>query len=645
MGIFKTLICVAVCWLVLASKSWALETVTLQLKWKHQFQFAGYYAAREKGFYRDAGLDVIIREAQPGQDPIKQVIQGHADYGVGTSELILEHSHGAPVVVLAVIFQHSPLGLVISKTNELTNLQDLIGQSIMIEPNSAELFAYLEKEGLYSDQFNLIEHSFDVKDLLQSKVAAMSVYVTDEPFSLKQANHEFVLFEPRMGGIDFYGDNLFTTQDELKQNPERTKAFIQASLKGWKYAMDNPNEIIDLIYSRYSKRHTKPHLEFEANQMARLMQPSLVEPGYMHAGRWEHIARTYKEQGKLSPTYSIEGFLYQPSEDSTLQRLAPWLIGILALSLLVIFASIPFLRLNRKLSASQNWLRTIIDNAPNALIIVNEQGVVKDWNQHAEKIFGWSAEEAMGKNAYDLLIPASNVTVVKQALEKVFSKGENHTGKEWNITKTGKRILCRWNNAFIEHHSDNGRHMVSMAVDITKQKQMEDKLKLRAYTDPLTGVNNRNIFYMKFNHAINQAKRRNSLLAVLFIDLDNFKGINDSYGHEAGDMVLKTTAERIKDHCRETDIISRIGGDEFVILLDDCENRTIVRQVAEKLLRSIIKPIEINETKIIAVSASIGISLYPEHGIQPEPLLRVADLAMYKVKQGSKNNIYIAEAE
>ncbi|MCW9017894.1 MAG: ABC transporter substrate-binding protein, partial [Kangiellaceae bacterium] len=494
MGIVRVLICFVTCWVILTPKSWALETVTLQLKWKHQFQFAGYYAAREKGYYRDAGLDVIIREAQPGQDPIQQVIQGNANYGVGTSELMLEHSHGAPVVVLAVIFQHSPLGLVISNSKKLTNLQDLVGQSVMIEPNSSELFAYLEREGLYSEQFNLVEHSFDIKDLLEGKVAAMSIYVTDEPFALKQSNHDFVLFEPRMGGIDFYGDNLFTTTDELEQNPERARAFMQASLKGWKYAMQNRSEIIDLIYSRYSKRHSKPHLEFEANKMQQLMQPSLVEPGYMHSGRWEHIALTYKEQGKLPPTYTLEGFLYQPTAHFALQHLTPWIIGIASFSLLIIFASFPFLKLNRKLTASQNWLTTIVDNAPNALIIVNEQGIIKNWNQHAEKFFGWSAEEVIGKNAYELLIPTSNVAVVKQALEKVFSRGENHTGKEWNITKTGNRILCQWNNAFIENDSAKERYMVSMAIDITKQKHMEDKLKLRAYTDPLTGVNNRNIF-------------------------------------------------------------------------------------------------------------------------------------------------------
>ena len=220
---------------------------------------------------------------------------------------------------------------------------------------------------------------------------------------------------------------------------------------------------------------------------------------------------------------------------------------------------------------------------------------------------------------------------------------KSYKGKNWNLTKRGSNILCQWHNAFIEESRDGTTYMVSMAIDITRQKMLEDKLKLRAHSDPLTGVANRTLFYMKFNQSIKQAKRHKKLLAILFIDLDNFKNINDTHGHEAGDIVLKTVAERLKDNSRDIDLVSRIGGDEFVLLLYDCTSQSDTEKVAHKIIKAIITPIAISETRLVAVSASIGISLYPEHGEQPEKLLNAADLAMYSVKQGSKNDIYFAK--
>lgn len=158
----------------------AAEPVTLQLKWKHQFQFAGYYAAMAQGYYREAGLDVTLVEAKPGKDPVEAVLNGAADFGVGTSELLLLRGQGKPVVVLATIFQHSPLVLLARQTNEITDLQALHNQPIMIEPQSAELFAYFENEGINPDRLQIVHHTFDVDDLIEGRVAAMSAYVTDD---------------------------------------------------------------------------------------------------------------------------------------------------------------------------------------------------------------------------------------------------------------------------------------------------------------------------------------------------------------------------------------------------------------------------------------------------------------------------------
>ena len=132
----------------------------LQLKWQHQFQFAGYYAAKEKGYYLQAGLDVEIIPSQPGEDHVQAVLQGKAEFGVGATDLLLLREQGAPLVVLAVIFQHSPLAIMTLKTAGLQSIHDLAGRRVMIEPGSSELYAYLNKEGLSADKFTLLTHAF-----------------------------------------------------------------------------------------------------------------------------------------------------------------------------------------------------------------------------------------------------------------------------------------------------------------------------------------------------------------------------------------------------------------------------------------------------------------------------------------------------
>lgn len=160
----------------------SVEKVTLQLKWTHAFQFAGYYAALEKGYYRDAGLDVQLLEATPGIDPLESVLSDQAQYGVGTSSLLLARKSGKPVVVLAAIFQHSPLVLVAREDKSSKGTQgihDIVGKRVMIEPQSDELIAYLKQEGITPDRLIQVPHSFRVEDLIEGRVDAMSAYVSN----------------------------------------------------------------------------------------------------------------------------------------------------------------------------------------------------------------------------------------------------------------------------------------------------------------------------------------------------------------------------------------------------------------------------------------------------------------------------------
>lgn len=350
--------------------TWAQEKVTLQLKWTHAFQFAGYYAAVEKGYYREAGLEVQLVEAAPGIDPVESVLSNSAQYGVGTSSLLLARKAGKPVIVLAAIFQHSPLVLVAREDiarKGTQGIHDIAGKRVMIEPQSDELIAYLKHEGITLDHLVQIPHSFEPKDLIEGRVDAMSAYVSNELYYLDRANFAYQVYTPRTGGIDFYGDNLFTTEKELNTHPERVRAFREASLRGWQYAMQHPEEIADLIIARYSSRHPRDFYLSEAKRMAALLRIDLVELGYMNRGRWQHIANTYADLGLLPSNYNLDGFIYEHEPRRDLTKLYIAILLLASVSAIALYIHHINRRLSRALNESRNNL-TVMDGLRKDLI-------------------------------------------------------------------------------------------------------------------------------------------------------------------------------------------------------------------------------------------------------------------------------------
>ena len=163
------------------------DKVTLQLKWRHQFQFAGYYMAQEKGYYRDAGLEVDIREGKAETNTVEEVTAGRAEYGIGASELVLERALGKPVVAMAALMQHSPLVLLARAGDSVHTVRELEGRKIMVLPSEAELFAFLRRQGVPPERVQLIPHSFSPGDLISGRVDALSAYASDETYELVRA--------------------------------------------------------------------------------------------------------------------------------------------------------------------------------------------------------------------------------------------------------------------------------------------------------------------------------------------------------------------------------------------------------------------------------------------------------------------------
>jgi ABC-type nitrate/sulfonate/bicarbonate transport system substrate-binding protein len=307
-------LCVLLLLLTCFDTSEASEKATLQLAWKHQFQFAGYYAALQKGYYRQAGLDVIIVEGGEGKFAREEVLQDRAQYGVAGAELILHRKQGDPFVVLAPIFQHSASILLARKDQGIATIQDLIGKRVMLLPEDkdADILVAFMNEGISSEAFQRLDQSYNLNDLIEGRTDAVSAYSTNEPWHLLQQKIEPSIISPQTYGVDFYSDCLFTTQKEIERHPQRVKALLDASLLGWEYAMNHPEEIIDLLLTDYGVKKSRDHLRFEAEGIRKIMMPDLVEIGHMNPGRWRHILNTYAKLGLIEKDFSLDGFLYDP---------------------------------------------------------------------------------------------------------------------------------------------------------------------------------------------------------------------------------------------------------------------------------------------------------------------------------------------
>lgn len=421
-----------------------MTPVSVSLKWTHQFQFAGYYMAKQQGYYQQAGLDVSFLEAEPSIDPIQRVLQGQAQFGVGTSDLIQNRVQGEPVVVLGVIFQHSPIG-VATLNPEIKHLEDLRNRKVMIEENSAELFATLQKQGLQAQDLILHRHRLSVQDLIAGKVDGMSIYKTTELADLQQANLPYKVFYPLNFGIDFYGDNLFTTEAMVQDNLELVEAFRQASFRGWQYAMTNQEETIRHILSEYVTDRSYEQLQFEAKIMEELLQPERIYPGNMTEMHWKEIAKTYQELGFIDAMPDFKRFLYQPEvKVAEIQQKLVWVSSVLMLSIALLLA---VLYLFKRIHTQKSEFRSLVRQAPLSVLVLNQRGDVLQWNTQAEQTFGWSEAEVLGKNVYDFLVTHEDVQAVRTLLQQTAQDNRRLQIINRNQTKCGQQVTCSWTNS------------------------------------------------------------------------------------------------------------------------------------------------------------------------------------------------------
>lgn len=422
---------------------------------------------------------------------------------------------------------------------------------------------------------------------------------------------------------------------------------------------------------------------------------------------------------------------------------------LLALPALVIVLALwvgHSLLLNRRLIESQNRYSQFFSDSPVALVVIDANHTIIEWNQSAEAIFGWNKEEALGESILDLIVPNFDRNHVLSVLQKASEEGVSYS-KNYNVTRRNDEIFCEWRNRRLD---DNSKDILCMAQDITLSQKTLDELHKRStalenagdaifYTDkkgiieyanpsffalelsdqhtlygshigkylfkerlefnailaqvgpnntwrgtlpklsasgekvfsvtitaiyhhnrlisyvanlhdithisshvddltyrvqhdPLTGATNRTALYDRLGHAITRSKRRNEKIALYFIDLNDFKLVNDQYGHEAGDRLLQDVAHNIRSCLRNSDTVCRYGGDEFIVMIEEVKGTDHLHSILEAIQTAIGEPIPIDEHTTLYARASIGMALYPDDAESPDQLIKAADKAMYVVK-------------
>ena len=290
-------------------------------------------------------------------------------------------------------------------------------------------------------------------------------------------------------------------------------------------------------------------------------------------------------------------------------------------------------RINDQLRLSDRILKV----AEEGVLVTDANGRIEAINPAFTAITGYSEADVLGKQP-SLLKSEHHSPDFFRKMWADLIRDRRWSGEIMNRHKNGEVYILWMTVIAIQENDGRVSHYVSVFRNITEAHEKEARIRYLAFHDALTGLHNRLLFEERLAHAINRSRRERAPLAVLFIDLDGFKTINDAYGHDAGDALLKEIGRRIGTWARrDSDTVARLGGDEFVVLIEDFGDETRLSDLVQALVEDVARPVVFGERLLQIISASIGIALYPRDGTTADELMRQSDAAMYLAKTTGKN--------
>lgn len=290
-----------------------------------------------------------------------------------------------------------------------------------------------------------------------------------------------------------------------------------------------------------------------------------------------------------------------------------------------------------KLHEYQNRFETIFEHANIGVAILSLDGRMLRVNRPLCQLLGYSESDMLAMNFY-YLIPPSDLNNLQIHIQQLIDKKiKSFQSEQQCFRKNGEALWIMSTLSLIRDDDEKPIYFILQIQNITLQKKAEERLRHMAYHDPLTSLANRNKLEQFISHILASARRHQQGFALLFLDLDRFKNINDTLGHESGDVLLQIIAERLLSSVRSTDMVARLAGDEFVLLITDVKKTESVALIAQKILESVMKVVVVKGQEIY-ITTSIGISLYPYDGQNMQTLMKNADLALYRSKEHGRNN-------
>ena len=612
------------------------KKITLQLNWLHQFQFAGYYMAKEKGFYNDLNLDVEINEYKSNTEIIKEIEMKRTDFAIGRSSLIIEKINGKDIVALAAIYQESPLMLLVKKDSNINSVKDLKNKKIMITPDakySASILAMFSANELTINDFIVETHSFDINDLISGKIDAMSSYLSNEPIILNDKKIEYKIFHPKDFGFDFYSDILFSSSEFIKNNPKVTKDFYNASLKGWKYAFENLAETAEVIHTKYNtQKKSYIHLVKEGEILKKLAYTQNNEIGEFNENKLKNITNVFKLFGLINKDLNIKEFIFSENYPKTINfeisKREKNIIITLLILLFIVFCLIIYLL--RKNSQTRKLLHTVINTTDDLIFYKNCKLQYIGCNKSFENVSGKKESEIIGKDDFELF--EKNIAQIFREQDlAILNNDRLSTSDEW-LKINDKKLLFQTKKIPFKYKEKNKKGILGISRDITTLHKIQEKLKEQAYYDDLTKIFNRKAYNERIQEKFDMFNRYQIYFCIATYDIDDFKHINDTYGHDMGDKVLIEITNEIRNSIRKTDLLFRIGGEEFMIIF----SKTLMQEAYEVVEKT---RVDISNMSIIEnekITISIGITEVKKDDT-PDLIYERADKLMYKSKKNGKN--------
>ena len=375
-----------------------LTKVTIQLSWFDQFQFAGYYMAKEQGFYKDDGLDVEILPFSLGMNIPKMVNDGDVDFAIGRENLILEKAKYPKIIALAAIFQATPLVLLTTKDSGIDSFNKFENKKLMRtkdDGSEVSIKAMLASSKIDVKSIAQVEHSHNIYDLIDKKVDIISAYTSKAPYILQKEQIKYNIFYPKDYGFDMYSDFLITNIDKYNNDYNIVEKFKKASLKGWEYAYNNIEKSVDIIFEKYNTQNlSKDELIFEANELKKLSYLNNNKLGDIKQEKVQRIYDLYNVMGYINNEFKIDNFIVYDKKS----RLEKWLylkfeehfgLSLLWKILLIIFIIIGIfvyrqyfiIKLNKR-------LKNLVNIKTNRLKIMNKKLAIrikKELDKHQEK--------------------------------------------------------------------------------------------------------------------------------------------------------------------------------------------------------------------------------------------------------------------